>query len=79
MIPLVSATQKWRTGPLNVEGQNWLSGWVHVNVIAIIIKCVLIVIRLTREKMDPASILSVIHTVTIDTMLNFNIGNNGHG
>ena len=32
-----------------------------------------------REKMGPSAILSVIHTVTIATMLNFNGGNNGHG
>ena len=29
--------------------------------------------------MAPSSILSIIHTVTIGTMLNFNGGNKGHG
>ena len=29
--------------------------------------------------MDPSPILSIIHTVTIGTNLNFNGGNNGHG
>ena len=29
--------------------------------------------------MGPSSILSVIHTVTIDAMLNINSGNNAHG
>ena len=29
--------------------------------------------------MDPSLILSVIHTITIGTMLNFNGGNNGYG
>ena len=29
--------------------------------------------------MGPLPILSVIHTITIGTMLNFNCGNNGHG
>ena len=31
------------------------------------------------EKMSPSPILSVIHRVTIGTMLNFNGDNNGHG
>ena len=31
------------------------------------------------EEMDPSSILSIIHTVTIGTMLVFNSGDNGHG
>ena len=31
------------------------------------------------EKMGLSPILSVIHTVTIETMLNVNSGNNGHG
>ena len=29
--------------------------------------------------MGPSPILSIIHTVTIDTKLNFNGGNKGHG
>ena len=29
--------------------------------------------------MDTSPILSVIHTSTIDTLLNFNAGNEGHG
>ena len=29
-------------------------------------------------KIDPSSILSIIHTNTVGTMLNFNGGNNGH-
>ena len=29
--------------------------------------------------MGPSPILSIIHTVTFDTMLNFNGDNNGHG
>ena len=29
--------------------------------------------------MDLSSILSIIHTITIGTMRNFNGGNNGHG
>ena len=29
--------------------------------------------------MGPSPILSIIHTVTIGTMLNFTGGNNGHG
>ena len=29
--------------------------------------------------MGPSPILSIIHTFTIGTMLNFNGGNNGHG
>ena len=42
-----------------------------------VIKCVLfIVIRIT-EKMCPSPILSVIHTITIAIMLNFDCGNNG--
>ena len=32
-----------------------------------------------KEKMGPSPILSIIPTVTIDTMLNFNGGNNRHG
>ena len=32
-----------------------------------------------REKMIPAPILSIIHTVAKDAMLNFNDGNNGQG
>ena len=32
-----------------------------------------------KEKMGQPTILSVIHMVTIDTMLNFNGGNYGHG
>ena len=38
---------------------------------------ILIVNRIT-DRMDPSSILSVIHTVTIGKMLNFNGGHNGH-
>ena len=30
------------------------------------------------EKMGPLPVLSIIHTITIGTMLNFNGGNNGH-
>ena len=29
--------------------------------------------------MSPSPILSVIHTIIISTMLNFNVGNNGDG
>ena len=29
--------------------------------------------------MDPPPILSIIHTITIGTILNFNVGSNGHG
>ena len=32
-----------------------------------------------RGEMSPSPILSIIHTVTIGTMLNYNGGNNGHG
>ena len=32
-----------------------------------------------RKKMGPLPLLSVIHTVTIDTMLNFSCGSKGHG
>ena len=31
-----------------------------------------------NKKIDPSHILSVVHTITIDTMLNFNDDNNGH-
>ena len=37
-----------------------------------------IVIKI-MESMGLSSILSIIHTITIGTMLNFNSGNNGHG
>ena len=31
------------------------------------------------EKMGPSPILSIIHTVTVSTMLNFKGGNKAHG
>ena len=37
-----------------------------------------IVIRIT-DRMGPSPIVTVIHTITIDTMLSFNYRNNGHG
>ena len=39
-------------------------------------KCVLLVVI---RKMGPSPILSVIHTVTVGTMVNFNGSDNGYG
>ena len=49
-----------------------------VSVITTVIKCVLFIVIRIAEKMCPSAILSIIHTVTIGIMLNFNGGNNGH-
>ena len=56
--------------------------FMPVSVITAIMKCVRF-IQFCRqnygEKMGLSLILSVIHTITIGTMLNFNGGNPGHG
>ena len=50
-----------------------------MSVIITVIKCVLFISIRIMDRICPSPILSIIHTVTIGTMLNFNGCNNGHG
>ena len=47
-----------------------------MSVIFTVIECIFYCDQSNGEKMSPSPILSVIDTITIGTMLNFNGGNN---
>ena len=60
------------------------SRWLLHRTVRILLECILVkwviflIIRIIK-KMGLSPILSVIHTVTVGTMLNFKSGNNRHG